>query len=258
MKAATKPFVLVLVTLALIPLTLAAKSADQKLDEGRAALGRGDLQGARLWFEDVLRKRPKNLKARVLLGVVHDRLGAQAAKADDWPAAVTELRQAVKLDPSEAYWHAALARALNQQGDDDGAVHECAAAAQLSPDDSGLISGCGLKSRLPSEPKRQHPEPELIEGVRSASGITAPVSTYQPSPPYSEKARQAKYQAFCSLMIVIGTAGNVEGARVVRAAGLGLDQNALQTVRTWTFRPAIRDGVPVRVRVIVEVSFRLN
>jgi protein TonB len=37
----------------------------------------------------------------------------------------------------------------------------------------------------------------------------------------------------------------------------GLDENAIETLRTWKFKPAMKKGKPVPVKVVVEVSFRL-
>ena len=261
MKTPTRLFVFLLAA-ALIPLPLAAKSVEQRLDEGRAALFSGDLKGAQQIFEEILRKKSGNDKARILLGVVHERLGQQAVKTHAMPAAIAEFRAALELDPSEAYWHASLARALNALADDDRAVQECTAAAQLSPDDAGLTSGCGLKSHLQGGPaqqaaKEEEPQPELIRGVKSASGVIAPVALDQPQPPYSDQARRVKYQGTTVLVIAVGADGTVKSATVTRPLGLGLDQNALATVRHWTFKPATRNGVPVPVRVMVEVNFRL-
>jgi TonB family protein len=88
-------------------------------------------------------------------------------------------------------------------------------------------------------------------------GITAPIPIYKPEPAYSEEARKAKYQGTVVLWIVVDAQGNVTDSRVVRPLGLGLDEKAVETVRTWKFKPALRNGVPVPVRVIVEVTFRL-
>jgi len=44
---------------------------------------------------------------------------------------------------------------------------------------------------------------------------------------------------------------------VFKPLGLGLDESAVNTVRTWKFHPAIREGVPVAVRMLVETSFRI-
>jgi len=95
-------------------------------------------------------------------------------------------------------------------------------------------------------------------GIYSVGGgITAPVATYAPIPAYSEEARKAKYQGLVSLWIVVDAQGNVSDCRVVKPLGLGLDEKAVETVRTWKFKPAMRNGVPVPVRVGVEVFFRL-
>ncbi len=95
-------------------------------------------------------------------------------------------------------------------------------------------------------------------GIYSVGGgVSAPIPIYKPEPAYSEEARKAKYQGTVVLWIVVDTQGKVIDPKVVRPLGLGLDEKALETVRTWKFKPALRNGSPVPVRVIVEVSFRL-
>ena len=88
-------------------------------------------------------------------------------------------------------------------------------------------------------------------------GVSAPIPIYQPEPPYSEEARKAKYQGSVVLWIIVDAQGNVSNAQVVKPLGMGLDENAVSTVKTWKFKPAERNGSPVPVRVMVEVSFRL-
>jgi protein TonB len=87
--------------------------------------------------------------------------------------------------------------------------------------------------------------------------ITGPIPTYAPEPDYSEQARKAKYQGLVSLWIVVDAHGNVTDCRVVKPLGLGLDEKAEERVRTWRFMPAKQNGVPVPVRVLVDVQFRL-
>ena len=36
----------------------------------------------------------------------------------------------------------------------------------------------------------------------------------------------------------------------------GLDQQALEAVKQWEFRPGTKDGKPVAVRVHIELTFR--
>jgi len=72
-----------------------------------------------------------------------------------------------------------------------------------------------------------------------------------------EQGRAAKYSATCVIQIIVNKLGEVVNVRVVKPVGLGLDENAVNTVRNWKFRPAMREGVPVNVRMLVEISFRL-
>jgi TonB family protein len=95
-------------------------------------------------------------------------------------------------------------------------------------------------------------------GIYSVGGgVSAPIPIYQPTPPYSEEARKAKYMGTVVILMVVDAQGNVIDPKVVRPLGLGLDEKALETVRTWRFKPALRNGVPVPVRVMVEVLFHL-
>ena len=45
--------------------------------------------------------------------------------------------------------------------------------------------------------------------------------------------------------------------RVQRTLGMGLDEKAIEAIRSWRFEPARKDGVPVAVQINVEVNFRL-
>jgi TonB family protein len=88
-------------------------------------------------------------------------------------------------------------------------------------------------------------------------GVSAPIPIYKPEPAYSEEARKAKYQGTVVLWIVVDAQGNVADCRVVKPLGLGLDEKAVEGVKVWKFKPAMRNGTPVAVRVMMEVSFRL-
>jgi TonB family protein len=92
---------------------------------------------------------------------------------------------------------------------------------------------------------------------RVGGGVSAPRVIYDPDPEYSEEARQAKYQGTVVLWIVIGPDGRAREVRVQRALGMGLDEKAMEAVRSWRFQPAMKDGHPVAVQVNVEVNFRL-
>jgi len=89
------------------------------------------------------------------------------------------------------------------------------------------------------------------------NGVTEPIPIYSPEPAYSEEARKAKFGGTVLLWIVVDAQGVVQRVQIAKHLGLGLDEEAVKTVGTWKFKPALRQGVPVPVQVEVEVSFRL-
>ena len=92
---------------------------------------------------------------------------------------------------------------------------------------------------------------------RVGGGVSAPRAIFAPDPEYSEEARKAKYQGTCVLWLVVGPDGKPREIKIARSLGLGLDEKAIEAVKTWKFEPAMKDGKPVAVQINVEVSFRL-
>ena len=96
-------------------------------------------------------------------------------------------------------------------------------------------------------------------GLAQVGGrVSAPVPLFQPDAEFSDEARRAKYQGVCLVSLIVDTQGNPQNVHVVRALGMGLDEKAMEAVRKYKFKPAMRDGkTPVPVQVNVEVNFRL-
>jgi TonB family protein len=87
--------------------------------------------------------------------------------------------------------------------------------------------------------------------------VLPPRPIYTPEPEFSEKARRAKFQGTVVLKILINKAGNVIRVTLLRALGMGLDENAMEGVERWRFSPATRNGQPVAVEMNIEVAFNL-
>jgi TonB family protein len=103
-----------------------------------------------------------------------------------------------------------------------------------------------------------YPGPVVDGRFYSAPGhYPDPVPIYKPDPAYTEEARNAKLQGVVVLVIIVDTSGSVTDCKVIKPLGLGLDEKAVEIVKTWKFKPAMIDGSPVPVRVLVEVPFRL-
>jgi TonB family protein len=91
-----------------------------------------------------------------------------------------------------------------------------------------------------------------------AGNINPPVSIYKINPGYTPEAHAHKIQGVVEMSVVVDAKGNVGDAKEVsKQLGYGLDELALQTVKTWKFKPATREGVPVPVRVNVKMEFKL-
>ncbi|HKW17927.1 MAG TPA: energy transducer TonB [Terriglobales bacterium] len=92
---------------------------------------------------------------------------------------------------------------------------------------------------------------------RIGGGVSAPKAVYAPDPEYSEEARKAKYQGTVVLSLVVGADGMPRDIKVARSLGLGLDEKAIEAVKTWKFEPGTKDGKPVATYASIEVQFRL-
>ena len=96
--------------------------------------------------------------------------------------------------------------------------------------------------------------PRLDEG-----GITAPVIVQKVPPPYPKEAKEAGVSGTVVLEAEIGVDGRVGTVRVARGADPRLDEAAVETVRQWTYRPALdRKGNPVAVLFTVTLRFALQ
>jgi protein TonB len=96
-------------------------------------------------------------------------------------------------------------------------------------------------------------------GVYQVGGsISAPVPLNEVEAEFSDEARRAKYQGSVTIVLIVDAQGNPQNPRVVQALGMGLDEKALEAVRKYKFKPAMKDGkTPVPVSIQVLVNFRL-
>jgi len=97
-------------------------------------------------------------------------------------------------------------------------------------------------------------------GVYNAGtgGYGYPACLYCPQAQYSDEAVKAKYQGTVELIAIITADGRATDIHVMRTVGLGLDEKAIEAVRSWRFKPALGpDGKPAPVRQIIEVTFHL-
>ncbi len=94
------------------------------------------------------------------------------------------------------------------------------------------------------------------ETTAQREGIRLPLPFSRLRPTYPESAARADAEATVDVQLDIDTSGEISRVEIVRWAGFGLDEATLSTVRQLHFRPALRNGVAVPMRVLLRYNFR--
>jgi periplasmic protein TonB len=93
--------------------------------------------------------------------------------------------------------------------------------------------------------------------IPGRGGVTAPVPLVTPEAEFSDEARREKYQGICLVGLIVDARGNPQNVHVVQHLGMGLDEKAVEAIRKYRFKPAMKNGKPVAAAITVEVDFRL-
>ena len=92
------------------------------------------------------------------------------------------------------------------------------------------------------------------------NGVSLPMVVKEVRPAYTQAAKDARIEGTVVLECVVladGTVGDVTVARSLDSL-LGLDQEAVKATKQWQFKPGMKDGKPVAVRVSIELTFTLK
>ena len=89
--------------------------------------------------------------------------------------------------------------------------------------------------------------------------VDTPARLLRGAPPvYPAAAQSAGVQADVPIEIVVDPSGAVQSARSLAHVGYGLDEAALRAVRSYRFRPAVRGGKTVAIRMRWLMRFQLG
>jgi TonB family protein len=91
-------------------------------------------------------------------------------------------------------------------------------------------------------------------------GITNPEVLKETKPSYTAAAMRAKIQGAVELEATVGVDGKPADIRVIRSLDKvhGLDDKAVEALSKWVFKPGLREGKPVPVRVTIQMTFTLR
>jgi len=98
------------------------------------------------------------------------------------------------------------------------------------------------------------------EGYRVGNGVLSPQLLREVRPNYTTDAMRAKIQGEVLVSAVVLPNGTVTNLHIVRSLDrvFGLDEQALNAVAQWLFKPGTRLGQPVPVQISISVAFALR
>jgi TonB family protein len=94
------------------------------------------------------------------------------------------------------------------------------------------------------------------EKIANDQGLRLPRPYRRLHPTYTESAARAEVEATVDVLVDVGVDGEVQQVQVARWAGFGLDESTIATVRQLHFFPAMRNGTPIPLRVLLRYNFR--
>jgi TonB family protein len=101
--------------------------------------------------------------------------------------------------------------------------------------------------------------PGSAEGPYKVEGnISAPIVIQSVPAMFSSYARKKKISGSCLIGLTVDVNGVPQDVHVIKSLETSLDHNAIEAVKGYRFRPAMKDrSVPVPVAVTVKVDFKL-
>jgi len=104
-----------------------------------------------------------------------------------------------------------------------------------------------IAANFPEPPPENSPE---------AAGLKLPNPYKRIRPEYTTTAALYGVKATVDIEVDIDSEGRIAAARIVRWAGFGLDDAVDRAVRSMNWRPAMRNGKSLPMRVLLRYNFR--
>ncbi|HYV11888.1 MAG TPA: energy transducer TonB [Pyrinomonadaceae bacterium] len=94
------------------------------------------------------------------------------------------------------------------------------------------------------------------EKAAEVQGLRTPRPYRRLRPEYPPSAARADAEAIVDVVVDVGADGEVGEIQIARWAGFGLDESTIATVRQLHFFPAMKNGTPIPMRVMLRYNFR--
>ena len=93
--------------------------------------------------------------------------------------------------------------------------------------------------------------------LRVSSGVAEGLKTHTVNPKYPREARDKGIQGDVILQATIDTKGNITNLNAVKGDPILADAS-IEAVKQWRYKPAMLNGNPVSMHLLVTIQFRLK
>jgi TonB family protein len=122
------------------------------------------------------------------------------------------------------------------------------ALSQEAPTPAAPPAGTGVQTPATTPPEKP---PQL------GSDVIPPKVIHHVEAEFSDEARRKKISGNVRVYLWVEKDGKPSHIAVIQSAGHGLDEQAVEAVRQYKFKPATLNGEPVVVDLYVEVRFQI-
>jgi len=132
----------------------------------------------------------------------------------------------------------------------------------LLPPDRAIAAAAPLplpaRAAPPAPPPPPAPEPVAVAAPALPTRLAKPAPG-NPAPRYPSLAIERGIEGTVVLLVSVSADGKVTHVETKVSSGSPLlDREAVRTVSSWEFRPAVRRGRPVECRIEVPIRFRFD
>jgi TonB family protein len=125
----------------------------------------------------------------------------------------------------------------------------------------------GKQPDIPAKPRQPRPNPDASGKYHVGDGVTAPKLIHSVQPKWSKKVQKENISGSCMVAFTVDTNGNTIDVNIVRSTpdpkdqgmsdvALEMQESCVKTVQQYRFSPAIYQGNPVPVGLMIEINFQ--
>ena len=201
------------------------------------------------------RARFDAVRRELLPGIVQDTYDTAKAAFDrrELPVAVAEFDRVVALLDDPALADVQTMADLRRLAEGFRDLSK-AAAADVAASSAGTGANVAYLTAAPiTATPNPAPEPARLYTGDDA-GVVPPTILSRRMPPWTPRNEIEKRREFRGLLeLVVNDAGDVTSAVLRKGIHPTYDPTLVDMARTWKFRPAVKDGVPVGYRMTIEI-----